>query len=100
MNTAQIQLIQDNTLALSGMLNVTTVTRLWEQSQSLLARAATPLCIDLKAVSESDSAGVALLIAWVRDLRAQHKTLQFVHLPEQMRAIMHVSGLDTILPIQ
>ena len=100
MNTAQIQLTQDNTLALSGVLNVATVTSLWEQSKSLLMRAPTPLCIDLKDVSASDSAGVALLIAWVRYLRAQKKTLQFVHLPEQMRAIMHVSGLDTILPIQ
>lgn len=100
MNTAQLQLTQDNTLALSGVLNVATVTRLWEQGKLLLMRASTPSCIDLKDVSECDSAGVALLIAWVRYLRMQNKTLQFVHLPEQMRAIVHVSGLDTILPIK
>src|SRR5580700_5691485 len=100
MGIAQIQLTKDNTLALAGVLNATTVTTLWEQSKTLLARATTPLCMDLKNISESDSAGVALLISWVRYLRTQNKILQFVNLPEQMRAIMHVSGLDTILPIQ
>jgi len=58
------------------------------------------LNIDLADVSCSDSAGLALLIDWMRSAKQQNKNIVFHNIPAQMLAMAHASGLDELLPLQ
>lgn len=55
--------------------------------------------VDLQGVTRSDSAGVALLVEWMRVAREQERVIRFVNIPHQMLAIARVSSLDDILPL-
>lgn len=55
--------------------------------------------IDLGGVSRADSAGVALLLEWIRDAREEQATLEFVNAPRQMRAIIDFCGLGEVVPL-
>ena len=52
------------------------------------------ICIDLANVKTADSAGLALMIEWIRLSRLQQIQLSFANIPEQLRAIVKLSGLD------
>jgi phospholipid transport system transporter-binding protein len=50
--------------------------------------------IDLSHVACTDSAGLALMIEWIKYTR-QHKTqLRFKNIPEQLRNLAKLSGFD------
>lgn len=56
--------------------------------------------IDLQHVTQADSAGLALLVDWMRTAKNAKKSIAFKHLPEQMNAIAKASGLDELLPLK
>jgi phospholipid transport system transporter-binding protein len=56
------------------------------------------ISIDLAGVTRSDSAGLALLIEWLRESERLGKTITFLNMPAQMRSIARVCGLEGILP--
>lgn len=88
----------EGTFSLTGDLTLETVTDLWDQSQSLFNKSKSPIWLELESVMQSDSAGIALLIAWARQMRQQKKEFFLTHPPEQMQAIARVSGLTNLLP--
>ncbi len=90
---------ENDRFKVSGELTFATVTELLEQSRGLFAQAGESLEVELEAVERADSAGLALLIEWMRLANAQGKTIHFSSLPEQMKAIAVASDLDTILPV-
>ena len=55
------------------------------------------LDIDLAGVTHTDSAGVALLIEWLRQARRQNCTIKFHNIPSQLLAIARVCGVAKIL---
>jgi phospholipid transport system transporter-binding protein len=55
------------------------------------------LSIDLAGVTRSDSAGLALLIEWLRESERLGKTITFMNMPAQMQSIARVCGLNGIL---
>lgn len=55
--------------------------------------------LDLAGVSRSDSAGLALLIEWLRYGRQNDKPVSYLNMPPQMLAIARASSLDQILPL-
>jgi len=55
--------------------------------------------IDLGGVPRADSAGLALMVCWVRQARRQNLRIAFRNVPDQLLKIARVSGLDTILPL-
>jgi len=97
MQSTQLQTSADGTVKVSGVLTFATVNQLWEQSQSFFALAQNTINFDLANVIQSDSAGVALLLAWARTAHAHNKQIQFKSLPEQMQAIARVSGLEGVI---
>ncbi len=99
MSQAHIETSGDATFRVSGELSFTTVTALNGQAEKLFANAAGELVIDLAGVSRADSAGLALLIEWLRRARRQGTTLRFSHMPAQMRRMAAASDLDTLLPV-
>lgn len=86
-------------LQLSGDLTFATVTALLAESQALFATGGDALRIDLSAVGRADSAGLALLIEWLRVARRAGRTLEFHGVPDQMVAIAKASGLAEVLPL-
>jgi phospholipid transport system transporter-binding protein len=55
---------------------------------------------DLQGVTRTDSAGLALLIEWMRSAHHTHKHIVFKNMPSQMLAVATVSELDDILPLE
>jgi len=82
-----------------GDLTFTTVNDLLVASRGVFAPIAV-LDIDLADVSCSDSAGLALLIDWMRSAKQKNKNIVFHNIPAQMLAMAHASGLDELLPLQ
>jgi phospholipid transport system transporter-binding protein len=58
------------------------------------------ISIDLAGVTRSDSAGLALLIEWLRESERLGKTITFLHMPAQLQSIARICGLDGILPVE
>lgn len=99
MNKPALQFKKDH-YVLSGALNIYTVSGIWELSQNILKNdSALLLTFSLEHVTQSDSSGVALLIAWARMLKGRDQKIRFVALPAQMLAIIRLSELEKILPI-
>ncbi|MBK7540340.1 MAG: STAS domain-containing protein [Candidatus Competibacteraceae bacterium] len=96
MATATAECVGD-TLRVRGELDFDSVAELWE-------RAETPLLdesisrVDLGGVRRSNSAGVALLVEWLREAQQRQQVLLFTNVPAQMRAIIEVVDLETLLP--
>jgi len=91
----QFTIDPNKTWNLVGKLTFATVTALFQEYQTKIVT--NPLTIlDLSQVTHTDSAGLALLI----ELRRQHPTTLFRHLPPQMTTLATVSGVQNILASQ
>ncbi len=85
------------TLRVTGRLDADSVLALHRDGCGWLAGAAPASCqVDLGGVDYSSSAGVALLLDWLRVAGGAGKQLAFTRLPAQMDAIVRVSGLETL----
>ncbi|MFP3874825.1 MAG: lipid asymmetry maintenance protein MlaB [Thiohalophilus sp.] len=99
MSETAIKPQDDNSYLISGELNMQTVPGLLQQVEPILARSQGEVCFDLQAVTRSDSAGLALLVEWMQFARQRDRKLSFRNLPDQLRDIARVSGLDALLPL-
>jgi phospholipid transport system transporter-binding protein len=57
------------------------------------------MVFDLASVSKADSAGLALLLEWLRQAGSGGVELHYVNLPPQLQAMAHVVGVEDILII-
>lgn len=80
----------------SGELSFATVTELLLQSRSLLAGESS-VEVDLSGVTHADSAGLSLLIEWLRQAKLQGKQLHYLALPAQLGALASISEVDGLL---
>jgi phospholipid transport system transporter-binding protein len=87
-----------DTLRVRGELNFASVADLWRATGPLFATDP-PTRVDLGEVSHSNSDGVALLVDWLGQARHRQRALVFFNVPAQMRAIIQVADLDTVLPV-
>ncbi len=81
---------------LSGELNFETVPALL-QHRGVQMEAGKNLTIDLAEVTRVDSAGLALMIEWLRESERKNLDMTFTNVPEQLLSIARVCGLDEIL---
>ncbi len=81
---------------LSGVLDFDTVADLRSSGAKLLARQPR-VVIDLRGVSGCNSAGLALLVEWMRHARRHGTYLAYARMPEQMLALVRLTGLDAVL---
>ena len=98
MSKAEIQ-SNDGRLKVSGELIFATVTGVLAESRGLFAQTDETIEVELGEVKRVDSAGLALLIEWMRMASAQDKAIRFINLPEQMMEIAAASDLESILPL-
>lgn len=87
------------TYRLSGRLGFDTASALLAQGMAVFGKAPAsgPLVLDLSEVSRVDSAGLALLIEWVKMARRREQPMVFRNVPEQLVAMAAVVGVDRIL---
>jgi phospholipid transport system transporter-binding protein len=83
----------DGTAEVSGELTFATVPAYLQRNGALLASSG-ELVVDLQGVTRADSAGVALLVEWLRLARAAGRTVRYVNMPPQVDALVRVSGLE------
>lgn len=82
----------DYSMVLNGELTVQTARRWFDQTPSF----ATPMHIDLTAVNEVDSAGLALLVHWSNLAASASSKLTFIGVPTQLRVIAKIIDLEEI----
>ena len=80
---------------LSGELTFHTVPDLLRQGQGLFEGCST-FVLDLQEVTRADSAGLALLLEWLRRCRHRKQDLFFRNLPQALSEIARVSNLDQV----
>lgn len=81
---------------ISGELDFATVAALLDEIRTSRGRQGLPGAIDLKAVSRTDSAGLAFLIELLRDAKRNGQNLNFQNLPPQLLHIAEISGLEVL----
>ena len=84
---------------LSGELDAATVPRRLRESENWF-ESGEETVIDLSGVKRVDSAGVALLLEWVRDAHANQASLSFINAPAQMRAIIDFCALNDVIRLR
>ena len=99
-NIATIE-VKNNTVFVSGAIDFDNVVLLWQQGIVLIdvLKEAKEIKVDLKALKESDSSGVALLTGWVRVTQEKNKTILFMNMPSFMQDILQVCGREDVLPV-
>lgn len=90
--------IAQQRLTVTGALTFDSVAQKIIETDVLFQDSQT-LEVDLSQVSKSDSAGLALLIHWLREAHQRQKTLTFSRMPQQMLAMAQATGLEQILPL-
>ncbi len=81
---------------ISGDLSFDTVPGLLERSRELLAKSC-QCQVDLAGVGEMDSAGLGLLLEWLREARASGGDIHYRNIPEKIMSMARVCGLEQVL---
>jgi phospholipid transport system transporter-binding protein len=95
----RIELQDEGHYLLHGELSFNTVSAISANFAKMVNKS-DEIILDLHGVTRTDSAGLALLIDWLRSARHEHKRIVFKNMPSQMLAVAKVSELDDILPLE
>lgn len=82
--------------ALSGELTFDTAEKILRASEEPFEEH-TQLQIDLSRVTDSDSAGLALLLEWVTWANHSVREIRFESIPEKIRAIAKTTEVESLL---
>ncbi|MEQ1800332.1 MAG: STAS domain-containing protein [Gammaproteobacteria bacterium] len=82
--------------ALTGPVTFATAGGLLDAGRAGFA-GQTAVTVNLGDVTRVDSAGLALLLEWLREARTAGRTLRFAALPDKLLAIARLSGVDGLL---
>ena len=93
---AQIQRQDTRSYCVHGAMTFDSVTDLWRQSVDMFS-GETVLQIDLAQVTHTDSAGLALLVEWMREASRRGTRIDFLNLPVQMLALADAANLEQAL---
>ena len=93
---AKLESLGAGRFRVSGTLDASTAREVLEQSESRFDQF-NELEVDLGGVAESDSAGLALLIEWLRIARQGSKTIRFANVPAQIEALARISEVEDLI---
>ncbi len=83
----------------SGRLTFQTVPQFLSRAHEWLQGGTGPVTIDMHGVELADSAGLALMLEWMQMAHAAKREIVFTHIPDQMRNLIHVNGLQQVFNI-
>jgi phospholipid transport system transporter-binding protein len=81
---------------LSGCFGFETAAPLLEKGDAAF-RAHPQVELDLSGVTDADSAGLAVLLAWIERARSRGHRLQFVGLPRELAGIARITEVEPLL---
>ncbi len=84
---------------LVGELSFVSVQTALKKTAVFFDLPAAKMVFDLAGITKADSAGLALLLEWLRLAGLNGVDLHYVNLPRQLLAMAHVAGVDEILII-
>jgi len=93
---ARLESLGAGRFRISGVLDASTAREMLEESDARFAQFK-DLDVDLGGVGESDSAGLALLIEWLRVARQQQKVIRFANVPAQIEALARISEVEELI---
>jgi phospholipid transport system transporter-binding protein len=93
---AKLESLGGGRFRVSGVLDATTAGDLLKESEGRFSNEPR-LQIDMTGVSDSDSAGLALLIEWLRMAKDAKAELQFSNVPGQVSALARISEVEDLL---
>lgn len=98
MSQAALESLGGGRFRLSGTLNAASVVSILKESRSRFA-GWEHLDIDLEAVTQSDSAGLALLLEWLRLARTTPQVIHYRNLPPQISALARISEVEDLFAV-
>ncbi len=96
MGDFELQDLGDGRFALTGEMSFDTAERILRASEKPFEEH-TQLEIDLSGVTNSDSAGLALLLEWVTWANHTVREIRFEGMPERVMAIAKTTEVDELL---
>ena len=93
---ARLESLGAGRFRVSGVLDASTAREVLEESEARFEQFA-GLDIDLGGVGESDSAGLALLIEWLRLARQWQKEIRFENVSAQIEALARISEVEDLI---
>ena len=88
-----LTITSDKAVALSGDLTFATINKKTVQLIDF-KKINREVVIDLAQIANSDSAGLALIIEWLKISKAGQAQLQFRNIPAQLLTLANLSGFD------
>lgn len=98
MSEVLLNKLSDDKFSIKGVLMMNTVMSVLNELTSKL-NSQSEISIDFSEVENSDSAAVALIIAWLAKAKQRNIKIHLLHLPQQILDIAKASDLLEILPI-
>jgi phospholipid transport system transporter-binding protein len=95
---ATLESLGSGRFRISGQLDAVSVVDILKESRELFQQSP-QIEIDLGGVTESDSAGLALLLEWLRLARLTDQVMQFRNLPPQVSALARISEVEDLFGI-
>lgn len=89
---------ENKTFFVSGNLTFFNVMSVYEKSL-LHLKETSFLHFDFSKLQSSDSAGLALIIEWMKLANESHKDIQFSHLPQNILTIAKAAGLHHLIAL-
>ena len=83
-------------MTVSGPVTLANVTAVLEEGRRHLREGVRT--VDLGEVTELDSSLLAALLAWLRDARAAGQEIGLANLPDALRTLARLYGVDGLLP--
>ncbi len=85
---------------LEGELDFDSVPALLEDSIALFSQDESDLEIDMAGIQRANSAALGLMLEWMQFAQQRNRGIYFLHVPDHLLDIAHVSDLDNILPVR
>ncbi len=94
---AEFILEQPDTACVSGCLDFATVPDIWTQLEAWLRTCTGAATVSLRAVTQANSAALALLLEAIDVARQQAIRLYLTEIPESLLTLARLSNIDTLL---
>ena len=93
MASVKIKQATVKSLEIEGDLTFSTIDK---NTAKIMSKLITPndITVDLKQVEATDSAGLSLIIEWLKIARSRNIELAFINVPEQLQALARLSGFE------
>ena len=79
-----------------GELSIATATRLLTEGEQAIAQGG--VTFDFAGVGHVDSAALSLMLSWQRKALGEGKSLSFRNVPDSLRGLAALYGVDDFLP--